>query len=163
MNKKGDLTDGVYFIVVMLALAIIFIVGNLIVTQFNTHFQESDVISPIGKQITADLTARYVGVLDGAFLAFFVGIALAIIIGAFFIRTHPALFWLSIPILAFFVFLAAIYANFFENFIQNEQIAASAADFTMLTFIMNNYMFMVMVIIMVVAVAIFAKNKTGNI
>lgn len=163
MNKKAGLDDGIYFIIVMLALAIIFVVGNLVVTKVNTEFQNSGSISAEGKSISGSLADRYAGVVDGAFLTFFVGVFLAMVIGAFFIRTHPALFWLSIPILAFFVFIAAIYGNFFENFAQNSQIATSVADFTILTFVMNNYVMFIMGAIIVISIALFAKNKTGNI
>ena len=163
MNKKAGLDDGIYFIVMFLALAIIFVIGNLIVTEVNDHYQASSFISPVGKEITSSLSARYVTIIDSAFLFFFVGITLAVVIGAFFIRTHPALFWLSIPILAFFVFIAGIYGNFFENFIQNTQIAESAADFVMLTFIMNNYIYFITGVIILIAIALFAKNSSGNI
>lgn len=163
MNKKAGLDDGIFFIVVMLALSIVFVAGNVIVTKVNDDFQSGDIISPIGKEISGGLADKYVGVVDGAFLTFFVGVFLAMVIRAFFIRTHPALFWLSIPILAFFVFIAAIYGNFFENFIQNSQIAESVGDFTILTFIMNNYVMFIMGAIIVISIALFAKNKTGNI
>jgi len=163
MNKKGGLDDAVFFIVVLLALSIIFVVGNVIISKVNDEYQASSSISPIGKEISGGLADRYVGVVDGAFLTFFVGVFLAMVIGAFFIRTHPALFWLSIPILAFFIFLAAIYGNFFENFIQNEQIAETISDFTILPFIMNNYVMFIMGAIIVIVIALFAKNKTGNL
>jgi len=163
MNKRAGMEDGIFFIVIFLALAIVFVVGNFIITAVNDEFQASDQISDTGKEITANLTARYVGVIDGAFLAFFVGIVIALTIGAFFTRTHPALFWMAIPILAFFVFIGAIYGNFFENFIQNDQIASSVADFTMMTFIMNNYVYFIMGAIILISIALFAKNRVGNI
>jgi len=163
MNKRAGLDDGIYFIVIMLALSIIFVVGNLIVTKVNTEFQASGSISEQGKSISGSLASKYAGVVDGAFLTFFVGIFLAMVIGAWFVRTHPALFWLSIPILAFFVFIAAIYGNFFENFAQNSEVAESVAGLTIIPFIMNNYVMFIMGAIIVISIALFAKNKTGNI
>lgn len=162
MNKRGDIPAGIFFIVGMFALTIIFIVGNLILNEFNDEFAESDVISQQGKDMISSIQGRYVAILDSAFLMAFVGVFIAIVIGAFFIRMHPAIFYISIPILAMLIFLAAIYGNVFQAIISNDVLAGSAADFTILTFIMGNYVYFITGVILIVSVALFSRNRAGQ-
>ena len=113
MNKKGGIPDGIFYIVAIFAVALISITGYMIFTEINNHFQESDLIVDSGKTMMNDLHGKYVGIIDGAFLMIFVGVLIGIVVGVWFIKTHPALFWIMIPIFAFIIFLSAIYGNVF--------------------------------------------------
>ncbi len=160
MNKKGGVPDGIFYMVAIFAVAIISVVAFMIFTEVNDNFQASDNISPLGKDMMNDLHGKYVGIIDNGFLIIFIGILLATVVGVWFIKTHPALFWIMIPIFAFIIFLAAIYANVFFSFTQNENIAASASEFTIITFIMTNYAWVMTGAIILIAVALFTKGKS---
>ena len=160
MNKKAGVPDGIFYMVAIFAVAIISVVGFMVFTNVNDHFQASSSISDSGKNMMSDLHGKYVGIIDNGFLIIFIGILLATVVGVWFIRTHPALFWIMIPIFAFIIFLAAIYANVFFSFTQNENIAASANEFTIITFIMTNYAWVMTGSIIMIAIALFAKCKS---
>jgi hypothetical protein len=64
-----------------------------------------------------------------------------------------------IPIFAFIIFLAAIYANVFWNFTQNDQIVSSASEFTIIPFILQNYAYVITGVVVLIAIALFAKGK----
>lgn len=162
-NKKAGLDNAIYLVVALFALAIIFIVGNLIIKEVDDNFQEGDIISEQGKAMTGNLRARYVSIIDNAFLFLFVGLIIAITIGAWFTRIHPALFWVSIPILAFIIFLAAIYGNVFNVISTDSLLSKSASDFVILTFILNNYVYFIVGVVLLVSAALYAKNREGNI
>ena len=163
MNKKAGVPDGIFYMIAIFAVAIISVVGFMIFTEVNDHFQSSNSITDTGKGLMDDLHGKYVGIIDNAFLLIFIGILLGTVVGVWFIRTHPALFWIMIPIFAFIIFLSAIYANVFFAFTQNDKISAAASEFTIITFILNNYAYVITSAVILIAIALFAKGKSETI
>ena len=163
MNKKAGVPDGIFYMIAIFAVAIISITGFMIFTEVNDHFQESSSISDQGKNIMSNLQGKYVGIIDNGFLLIFIGILIATVVGVWFIRTHPALFWIMIPIFAFIIFLSAIYANVFYNFSQNAKIVEATNAFTIIPFIMQNYAWVMTGAVILIAIALFAKGKDATI
>lgn len=165
MNKKASVPDGIFYLIAIFAVAIISIVGWVILSNVNDNFQASSGISDQGKTMMTKIESRYVGIMDNAFLIIFVGILLGTVAGAWFIKTHPALFWIMIPLFAFIIFLAAIYANVFYNFMDNDKIAESVAEdeFVILQFIMSKYVYVITGVVILIAIALFAKGRSEAI
>jgi len=159
MNKKAGVPDGIFYMVAMFAVAIISVVAFLIFTSINDEFQKSTTITDQGKSLIGGLHGKYVGIIDSAFLMIFVGILIGTGVGVWFIKTHPALFWLMIPIFAFIIFLSAIYANVFFNFTQNAKVVAAADAFTIIPFIMQNYAYVITGVIILISILLFSKGK----
>lgn len=162
MNKKAGVPDGIFYLIAIFAVAIISIVGWLILSNINDKFQASSSISDQGKTMMTNIESRYVGIMDNAFLIILVGVLLGTVVGAWFIKTHPALFWIMIPIFAFIIFLAAIYANVFYSFMDNSKIAESVGDddFVILRFIMSNYVYVITGVVILISIALFAKGRS---
>lgn len=160
MNKKAGVPDGLFYMVALFAVAIISVVGFLVLDKINDNFQASNGISEQGKNLIGQLEGKYVGIIDNAFLMIFIGVLIGTVVGVWFIKTHPALFWIMIPIFAFIIFFSAIYANVYFNFSTNNQIVASASQFTIIPFIMNNYAYVMTGVVFLIAVALFAKGKS---
>jgi len=159
MNKKGGIPDGIFYLVAIFAVAIIILVAFLVFDSINDQFQKSTSITTRGKNIVSDLHGKYVGIMDNAFLMILVGILIGTGVGVWFIKTHPALFWIMIPIFAFIVFLSAIYANVFFNFTQNNQVISVANQFTIIPFIMQNYAYIMTGVVILIAILLFSKGK----
>lgn len=159
MNKKAGIPDGIFYMIAIFAVAIIILVAFLAFDNINTEFQKSTTITDRGKGIMDDLHGKYVGIMDSAFLMILVGVMIGTGVGVWFIRTHPALFWIMIPIFAFIIFLSAIYANVFYNFTQNAKIIGVANQFTIIPFIMQNYAYIMTGIIILIAILLFSKGK----
>ena len=162
MNKRAGVPDGIFYVVALFTLAIVSVIGFLVLSEFNDRFQEISSISGSGKAITQDLTDKYVGIIDSAFLMVFVGILIGTLVGVWFIKSHPALFWIMIPIFAFIIFLAAIYANVFYNFSQDPNIVESASQFTIITFLLNNYAYVITGVVVLISIFLFAKGKAES-
>lgn len=159
MNKKAGIPDGIFYMVAMFAVAIIILVAFLAFTEINDNFQESNTITDQGKSLIGGLQGKYVQIMDNAFLMIFVGILIGTGVGVWFIKTHPALFWLMIPIFAFIIFLSAIYANVFFNFTENEKVTAIADQFTIIPFIMRNYAYVITGVVILISILLFSKGK----
>ena len=159
MNRKAGLTDGLFLVVALFAIALIFLFVFVVVFNVNAAFQSGNIISAQGKSMAQDLTNRYASIFDGAFLFITMGTALGMIAGAFFISSHPAIFWISIPLLFFNVWLGGFYSNIYSEFSSNGQIATLAAYFPITTFIFNNFVILIMVFVLLLGLALFAKPR----
>ena len=159
MNKKGGVPDGLFYMVAIFAVAIISVVGYMVLSEINTHFQESSSITDNGKVLTQGIKDKYVGIIDNSFLIILVGVLIGTVAGVWFISTHPALFWIMIPIFAFIIFMSMIYANVYFNFAANPKIAVTEADFTIIPFIMNNYGKIMTGVVILIAIFLFSKGR----
>ena len=160
MNKKAGVPDGLFYMVAIFAVAIISIVGYAMLSNINDEFQSSTGITTEGKRLTDSITNKYVEIIDNSFLIILVGVLIGTVAGVWFIKTHPALFWIMIPIFAFIIFFAAIYGNVYFNFANNPRIAPTEADFTIIPFIMNNYVKIITGVVILIAIFLFSKGKS---
>ena len=160
MNKKAGLPDGFFLIVAFFAIAIIFIMMYVIVSKFNDNFQASSIVSSGAKSISSSLTGKYANLFDKMFLFIVIGLGFAVIAGAWFINSHPALFWISVQILAFTIWMGALFANIFTEISTHEEISAYADDFLYTTFIFKNFVIVITIFVLLIAVALYAKK--GN-
>ena len=160
IQNKAGVPDGLFYMVAIFAVAIISVVGYMVLSNINEDFQSSSGITDEGKRLTESIKTKYVGIIDNSFLIILVGILIGTVAGVWFIKTHPALFWIMIPIFAFIIFLAAIYGNVFYNFTNNPKIAETAADFTIIPFIMNNYVKVITGVIILIAIFLFSKGRS---
>lgn len=162
MKKKGSLSDGIYLVIGFFVIAIVFVLGYKMLFEINTNMQDSSGVSDNGKTLVQQSTDNYVNIFNNAFLFLFLGLVLAVIIGAYYIRSHPALYWLSVPILAFIIWIGAIYSNIFVAMTGTTEISPYLSAFTYITFIFNNYVFFITGIVLLLALALFAKNPSIN-
>ena len=105
MNKKAGLPDGFFLIVAFFTIAIVFILMFVIVSKMDDEFQKSSIVTANAKSISEDLTNKYANLFDKMFLFIVIGLGFGVIAGAWFINSHPALFWISTPILAFTIWM----------------------------------------------------------
>lgn len=161
-NKKGDWGDGIFYLVVLFTIGFVYIVSATLMTTLNTDFQNNPSITPQGKTMFASINGRFITLLDNSFTMIFVGLLLAIIVGAWFIRSHPAFFWITIPLMVFIIFLAAIYGNFFKQFSETPGFIVATSQFSILTFVMGNFVKIITVMVLLLALVLYAKNVRSD-
>ena len=157
MNKKGSVPDLIYFIVIMFLLAFVIVILWVLFQAIDTSFQASESITNEGKSIESGIKNRFVSIMNNVFLLGFIGFFIAIGIGAWFIRVHPAIFWLTIPILAFIIFIAAIYSNFWFSITEDPLIGNAADDFPIIQFIFENYVYLITGVVLIIAALLYLK------
>ena len=158
-KKKGGISDLILYIIIIVVIAVVSLVSWKLMKILDDNFQNNSLISSEGKSLSSSLRSRFTSVVDNAFLIVLVGFLLAIVVGASVINTHPALYWISIPILVFLVFWAAIYSNFFTNFYQQGGYTAEINDLSIIKFVMDNYVIFVMGAVLLVSFVLFAKSR----
>lgn len=159
MNKKAGLPDLIFIVIAFFALAVIFLLSYTIFSKVNDELQASEQISGQGKDMANDIMTRFPTLFDRIFLFIVIGLGIGIVAGAWFIPSHPALFWISVPVLAFIIWLGGLYANIFAEISDNAEISGYAASFPIMTFIFDHYIILIMVYSIVVSIALYAKAK----
>lgn len=158
-SKKAGLPDGFFLIVAFFTIAIVFILMFVIVSKMDDEFQKSSIVTANAKSISEDLTNKYATLFDKMFLFIVIGLGFAVIAGAWFINSHPALFWISMPILAFTIWMGALFANIYTEIKNNEQILTYANSFPYINFIFNNFVIFITVFVFLLALALYSKRQ----
>ena len=158
-SKKAGLPDGFFLIVAFFAIAILFILMYVILSNFNDKIQELSAVHQVGKDLSSDLLGKYVPLFNQMFLFIVIGLGIAVLAGAWFIASHPALFWISVPILAFIIFVGAVFANIYAEITDNQEISAYADEFTFINFIFEHFVMIIMVFVLLLALVLFGKGR----
>lgn len=163
MNNKGSSIVDVLFIVVMLlALGISVLVLNNIFSEANDKLQVSN-LGTDAKQFSADQTADFPNVFDKFFLVIFAGLSISLFVGAFMLQTHPLFFIFTVIILAFFVMVAAVLGNVYEEVVVTPEFSAAESNYLIIPFVMNNLTFLTMGLGLTLLIGLFAKSRSEPI
>ncbi len=163
IGKKAGLPDGFFLIVALFTIAIVFILMYVVISNVNDKFQESSAVTDNAKTISSDLVGKYANLFDKMFLFITIGLGFAVIAGAWFISSHPALFWISTPILAFTIWMGALFANIYSSIASHDQIATYSADFVYTTFIFNHFVIVITIFVLLLALALYAKRGVQTV
>lgn len=88
----------------------------------------------------------------------FAGAAIASIIGAILIRSHPAFFFLSIVVLMIEVLVGVVFSNIWYEFMTNAGMAGALTNFVILDWVLSHLPIITLVIALVLAVVMYAVN-----
>ena len=157
-NRRGSWIDILFIIAIMFAITLTFTIGWMMMSKVNTEFQ-AKLDSTEAKTLIQTNTDRYTGLFDGIFLFVFFGTWIATLIGALFIDTHPAFFFISIILLVIACVIGAALANGYADFAANTSISDYADDFTYIPFIMQHYVQIIIFMVCSISVALYAKAK----
>lgn len=157
-EKRAGLPDGFFLIVAFFTIAIVFILMFVVISKIDDKFQESSFITTGAKSISSDLVGKYVNLFDKMFLFIVLGLGLGVLAGAWFIASHPALFWISTPIFAFTIWMGALFANIYTEITTHKEITTYADDFLFTNFIFDNFVIFITVFVLLLAIALYAKK-----
>ena len=99
--------------------------------------------------------------LDVMSIFVFVGTAIAALLGALLIRTHPAFFFISIIVLLIEVLISVALSNTWDAMITNVNFNDSLAQFPITNFFLGNLPVIVLVTIILLAIVLYALNPFG--
>lgn len=157
MDKKSNILDWFFIIMILFTTGICVYIGHLILTNASIQqlWVDEDVTNVTDYSTTALLS------FDNIMLFIVVGLSLFVLISAALIQEHPALFFVSIILLCIAVSFAAITANVFWDFSNTDTIATTAGAYPKITFLMNNLpLYIAFMGIAVVVVAYVSYTRT---
>jgi len=78
-GKKGSVSDGIFYVVALFVIAIVFIFSAKVLNDINEKVQTSDIINADGKEMVAASNTNFTTVMNNSFLVIFIGLIIAII------------------------------------------------------------------------------------
>lgn len=163
INKKGFVHDLLLAIPVLLAIVIAIFVSDVISdSYFDSVGDELNRTTSDVDNRAIETTDRVIGNMDYIFIFFFVSIFLAIVLFAYAVRSHPALFFIVLFILVIFLILAAQFTNVFEEIKGDSSFKDTADDFVIITHIYTYYPIYIMVMGFVAMIVFFGKSRGGE-
>jgi len=158
-KRANAILDGVAFIVVMFAIAIVFFVGKYTSDNVNTDIQANMDLTEQARNISADLNNRYVSTFDSGFVVIFFMLWLTLIIASFRVGTSPIFFAISVFAMIFVLILAAIFGNTYEELANDPEFAAVSQQFTLQSFIMSHLFETFMVVAFTAVLALYMQSR----
>jgi len=152
--------DLIVVVIVVLTFSICTFFGLTILTAFRNTMDTMNASTQTQTILnTTDTTLKN---FDYAFVFLFFGLIVAVIIGAFTIKVHPALFFVSIFVLTFIVILSGQFYNIFYEFTIASELQTAASNFTLMENIWENMPLIIMVTGIVVIIVLYAKIRGGE-
>lgn len=161
-KRKGDIVGIIFFIVMMLVVAITFLVFSYIFGATTSAFRGTVLNNDTQTNNAINYMADYGGQsLQKIYVFLFFGLLLATMVSAFLVRTHPV--FLVIYILLFFInIFIAIFANNAYSAMNTGVLASYYASNTMITTIMENIVRITVVANGLSLLLLFGRLFTGQ-
>lgn len=158
LARKGDVNDGIVFIVTLFFLAVAFIAAAFINSKF------SDIVSDTALN-QSSAAPGIVQAIDNlsehgiqrAFVFLFAFLIIAMMMTSFMVRVHPAWFFLYIIFLGIAVLLSAILSNVYNAMIYDNALSEVAAQQTQINWIMQHSVKIVIGAVALSLIILFAK------
>lgn len=162
MNKKGDFTGVLFFIVSIAAFAIFLLVIGYIAPEISGAVQNQIGISAEINNSLGTTTAIAQNTLPTIWMMMFGGLLLGLFITAFFVPTHPIFAPIFGILLIITVMVSVPLSNAYMALTENSILAGAAANQGLIVFIMEFLPFISFAIGIIVLIVAFAKPGSGN-
>jgi len=158
LGKKGFLQDIIFALAILFTFAISTYIALTIWNEYRDNTANTMEDTEAQRDIISN-ASRTLHVLDYAFLMLFMGLLISTIVTAFFIRSHPVMFVLSLILLFVVLLLAVVYANIFEKFEEQSSLDNATNTYRIIPEIMSGFPKYIFGFFILVALAFFAKAK----
>lgn len=163
MNTKGQITDLIYVLIILFSFALLTILGYYLFNQFNTTFANTEGVSNFSLEIMNENKDRYVSIFDGIMLFIFVGLLIASIVSAIFIKSHPIFFVINVFLLIIVSIIAIILKSVFTGFATSSEMINTTSEFTIIPFIMNNLTLILVIAGFLIIIALLGKRALQDV
>jgi hypothetical protein len=158
-SSKGQVFGDVAFlVVVLLAAAIFFGSVYLIISDFNTEFQNDSDLPQQSKDIFDNINTNFPLWWDNAFVFLLIGLWGGILITSFFIDSHPVFFVIAFIGLIFVFVAGMIIANTYGDVAGD---AGFDTAFPKVSWVFDHLLITIIMVGFSALIALYAKNQVG--
>tara|TARA_R100001530_G_C4295255_1_gene149070 strand:- start:207 stop:710 length:504 start_codon:yes stop_codon:yes gene_type:complete len=161
MNKKGNVPDLIYILVILFSLGITIIIAATFYGQYTANIATNPAFdNPTNANVEASANQMFSS-LDYIFIFIFIGLIISTIILGFQVKTHPVYFFISFILLIVVTILAGSMSNVYEQFSTNSTaiVTDTAANYTAMNFLFSHLPLFIFFIGVVIMVIFYAKDK----
>lgn len=163
MQKRGDITDMLVFVIVIFILAIGLFIFAFIIPEIADGLNSAGMNSSTegAAAITSMGTFGTVTIQRG-FVLLFMGLMASTMITSFFARTHPIFLFLYIFILGLSVFIGVYLGSAYNQMVESPVFADTLASQGLINLIMSHLLTITLVVGVLSMIIVFAKFSTGG-
>lgn len=163
MNRRGDITDMLIFVIVLFILAIGFFIFAFVVPQISGGLADAGLNNTNEGSFAIDELSNFGTItIQRGFFFLFTGLIISTMISSFFARTHPIFLFLYILILAITVFISVYLGNAYEQFAATPIFAETLASQTLLNVVLSNMITIAIAVGALSMIIVFAKFNSGG-
>lgn len=157
MNKRGDVYNMLYGMVILFILAVTILIASKVIGNVSSNL--SGKLGTTGEGILTASQSAITG-LNYLFIFIFAGITIALLVGAFLIKTHPIFFFaLSFIFFLILIILSAQFSNIYESISTSSQLSSEADSFGVQNYIMAHLPLFELIVYVSVSILFYAKTK----
>jgi hypothetical protein len=159
---KGTILDFLVIGIALLLMSISILFGSTMLREYATMFNATNPPNTSMEIIQSGQTTMRA--FDSLFVLLTFGMMLATVISAFFVRTHPVFFVLSLLLMLLVLPMMAIFSNIFEEFATHQDLLQAASDYPLMQSIWGSLPTITLVFIIVTAIVLYSKmNESSDI
>lgn len=163
MNKKGELSDMLIFLITIFALAIGLFILMFVTPKISDGLRVAGLNnSQEGNAAVEQLDNIGSNVINNGFLMLFVGLIISVFITSFLVRTHPIFLFLYIFLLGITVVLAFYLGNTYETFKNNEIFADMVENASFINIVMKYIAEITVAVGALSMIIVFSKFSSNN-
>lgn len=163
MNKKGDVTDMLIFIVVVFILAVGLFIFAFVVPEISSGLNDAGLNSSTeGASAITSLSDFGTITIQRGFFLLFAGLIISTMVTSFFARTHPIFLFLYILILGITVFLGIYLGRAYQQLTETPIFVDTLASQGLINIVMNNIITIVIAVGALSMIIVFAKFSAGG-
>lgn len=163
-NKKGLVPDIIFALVILTIIAIVGMIGYQLLHEMTVQIEDM-----ANETSSAGITNRTVDVMvqsrtrfsfvDSMFMFLIVGLSIALVISAIYIRQHPAIFMIFLVVMGIMIFVNAVMSNVFAEIEGDTNLAEAADKFTVMPAIMTYFPVFMFVLAIIMGIIFYARGK----
>lgn len=165
-NKRGNIQDGLYIAALIFGFAITILIIYYVWTQISDPID--DTLTNAGNETAFNVTKLYSQTtdatkgFDNVMPLILLGLLSASIVSAFFIKSHPVFFFISLFVLGIFLLTSAILANVYQDIAETDELTTAATDFGITDKIMKNFPFIILIIVVLIILILVFKPQNSS-
>lgn len=163
-KKKGQIGDIPLIIIILIAFGIVTFFSLKVLNAWDSSVATYN-SDQLNNAVYTNVMAKAHTTLNSFdYLLIFIILGLFIFtaISAVYISSNPALFWIFLFVLIFFIIIAAIFGNVFSAFTASPDLAEEAATLDIISYLLGSKIVLIIfALIVILLIALYAKTRQG--
>ncbi len=162
MNKRGDFTGVLFFVVSIAAFAIfLLIIGYIVPEIMNPLKEQMGISEEINNSLQAGINITQ-NTLPVLWFIMFGGLLLGLFVTAWFIPSHPIFAPIFGILMIVTIFVSIALSNAYEALAEHATLSSTAAEQGAIVFMMSNLPYLAFIIGVVILVLAYAKPGSSG-
>ena len=166
MKKRNHLTsrsnlalDGAVFLMAVFVFVMLAFFAYKVLADLKPDIYSDLAAYNESKEAYSEVETRFPSVFTGLIMFLIIGLWAFVIIAALVSDAHPTLFIFAFILMIFILIASAYLGNFYEEFFSDAEYTGLTANFSLVNYIMSNFLKINLVVTMTSLLIMFVRNR----